>query len=161
MPLYTATLPEDIRTFFKIPRNRGTNTTLLSSMSSDGMGPSMAIEGPTSKEVFEAYVERFSAPALKSGQIVVTDNLSAHKGERVRRLIEDRGCTLLYLPPYSPNLNPIEEAFSKIRQLLGVIGARTKEALVEAIGEALDTVSVRDAKGFFAHCGYRGMKQQL
>ena len=70
----------------------------------------MAIEGSTTKEVFEAYVEHFLAPALKSGQIVVMDNLSAHKGECVRRLIEDRGCTLLYLPPYSPDLNPIEES---------------------------------------------------
>ena len=92
---------------------------------------------------------------------MVMDNLSAHKGERVRRLIEDRGCILLYLPPYSPDLNPIEEVFSKIKQLLMVIGARTKEALVEAIGRALDMVSLQDAKGFFTHCGYRGMHQQL
>ena len=86
-------------------------------MTSDGMGPSMAIEGSTTKEVFEAYVEHFLAPAWRKKQIVVMDNLSAHKGERVRRLIEDRGCTLLYLPPYSPDLNPIEEAFSKIKRL--------------------------------------------
>jgi transposase len=92
---------------------------------------------------------------LREKQIVVMDNLSAHKGERVRRLIEDRGCTLLYLPPYSPDLNPIEEAFSKIKRLLRVIGARTTEALVEAIGKALDMVSIRDVKGFFTHYGYR------
>lgn len=159
-PLYGYS-PRGRRTFFEIPRNRGTNTTLLSSMSLEGMGPSMAIEGSTTKEVFEAYIEHFLAPALKSGQIVVMDNLSAHKGERVRRLIEDRGCTLLYLPPYSPDLNPIEEAFSKIKQLLRAIGARTKEALVEAIGKVLDMVSVQDTKGFFTHCGYRGMEQQL
>jgi transposase len=159
-PLYGYS-PRGRRTFFEIPRNRGTNTTLLSSMSLEGMGPSMAIEGSTTKEVFEAYIEHFLAPALKSGQIVVMDNLSAHKGERVRRLIEDRGCTLLYLPPYSPDLNPIEEAFSKIKQLLRAIGARTKEALVEAIGKVLDMVSVHDTKGFFTHCGYRGMGQQL
>ena len=113
-PLYGYS-PRGHRAFFEVPRNRGPNTTLLASMTIEGMGPSMAIEGSTTKEVFEAYVEHFLAPALKSGQIVVMDNLSAHKGECVRRLIEDRGCTLLYLPPYSPDLNPIEEAFSKIK----------------------------------------------
>lgn len=106
-------------------------------------------------------IERFLAPSLKSGQIVVMDNLSAHNGERVKRLIEGRGCTLLYLPPYSPDLNPIEEAFSKIKQLLRAIGARTKEALVEAIDKVLDMMSVQDIKGFFTHCGYRRMEQQL
>jgi transposase len=121
----------------------------------------MTVEGSTTKEVFEAYVGHFLAPALKSGQVVVMDNLSAHKGERVRKLIEDRGCKLLYLPPYSPDLNPLEEAFSKIKRLLRVIGARTKEALVEAIGKALDKVGAPDAQGFFTHCGYHGLEQQL
>ena len=134
--------------FFKVPRNRGTNTTLLSSMSLEGMGPSMAVEGSTTKVVFEAYVERFLAPTLRVGQVVIMDNLSAHKGERVRKLIEERGCELLYLPPYSPDLNPIEEAFSKVKRLLRVVGARTKEALVEAISKALDAVGASDARGF-------------
>jgi transposase len=79
----------------------------------------------------------------------------------VRKLIEDRGCELLYLPPYSPHLNPIEEAFSKVKRLLSVIGARTKEVLVEAIGKALDAVGPRDVRGFFTRCGYYGLKQQL
>lgn len=136
-------------------RNRDTNTTLLSSMSSDGMGPSMVVEGSTNKEAFEAYIERFLAPALKRGQIVVMDNLTAHKGKRVRELIEKRGGELLYLPPYSPDFNPLEEAFSKAKRLLRVMGARTKEALVEAIGNALEAVSAKDAQGFFTHCGYR------
>ena len=121
----------------------------------------MALEGSTTREVFEAYIEHFLAPALKGGQVVVMDNLSAHKGERIRKLIEDRGCELLYLPPYSPDLNPIEEAFSKIKWLLRVIGARTKEALVESIGKALDAVGARDARGFFTHCGYRSLEQPL
>ena len=90
---------------------------------------------------------------------MVMDNLSAHKGERARKLIEDRGCELLFLPPYSPDLNPIEEAFSKIKQLLRVIGARAKEALVEAIGKALGAVTAKDARSFFAHCGYRTLGQ--
>ena len=158
-PLYGYS-PRGQRAFFKIPRNRGTNTTLLSSMSSEGMGPSMVIEGSTTKEVFEAYVEHFVAPTLRTGQVVVMDNLSAHKGERVKKFIEDRGCELLHLPPYSPDLNPIEEAFSKVKRLLRVIGARTKEALVEAIGKALDVVSARDARGFFTHRGCGGLEQQ-
>jgi hypothetical protein len=90
-PLYGYS-PREQRAFFKIPRNRSTNTTLLSSMSLEGMGPSMAIEGSTTKEVFEAYKEHFLAPTLRVGQVVVMDNLSAHKGQRVRKLIEDRGC---------------------------------------------------------------------
>jgi transposase len=83
------------------------------------------------------------------------DNLSAHKGSRVRELIEAKGCKLLYLPPYSPDLNPIEEAFSKIKSLLRRAGARAREALVKAIGRALGAVNARDARGFFEHCGYR------
>ena len=126
----------------------------------EGIGPSTAIEGSTTKEVFEAYIEHFLAPTLRAGKVVVMDNLSAHKGQRVRKLIEDRGCELLYLPPYSPDLNPIEEAFSKVKRLLRVIGARTKEALVEAIGKALDAVGARDARGFFTRCGYYGLEQQ-
>ena len=159
-PLYGYS-PRGQRAFFKIPRNRGTNTTLLSSMSLEGMGPSMAIEGSTTKEVFEAYIEHFLAPTLRVGQVVVMDNLSAHKGQRVRKLIEDRGCQLLYLPPYSPDLIPIEEAFSKVKRLLRMIGARTKEALVEAIGKALDAVGAWDASDFFTHYGYGRLEQQL
>ena len=159
-PLY-AYSPRGKRAFFKVPRNRGKNTTLLASITIEGMGPSMAIEGSTTKKVFEAYVEHFLAPTLRSGQIVVMDNLSAHKGDKVRKLIEDRGCTLLYLPSYSPDLNPIEEAFSKGKGLLRKIGARTREALVEAIGAAQDTVTADDARGFFAHCDYRQPVQIL
>jgi transposase len=90
---------------------------------------------------------------------VVMDNLSAHKGERVRALIESAGCKLLYLPPYSPDFSPIEEAFSKVKGLLRKAGTRSREALVEAMGEALDAVTAQDARGFFAHCGYRALGQ--
>jgi transposase len=89
------------------------------------------------------------------------DDLSAHKGSRVRELIEAKGCELLYLPPYPPDLNSIEEAFSKIKALLRRAGARLREALVEAIGRALDAVTGRDARGFFEHCGYRLPSQSL
>ncbi len=115
----------------------------------------MAVEGSTTKEVFEAYAEQVLLPALRPGQIVVMDNLSAHKGERIRELIEERDCELLFLPPYSPDLNPIEEAFSKVKGFLRRAEARTREPLVEAVGAALGAVGAQDARGFFSHCGYR------
>ena len=142
-----------------MPRNRGKNTTLLASMSVQGMGSSLAVEGATTAAVFETYVERVLAPTLRKGQVVVMDNLSAHKGEKVRELIEGRGCELLYLPPYSPELNPIEEAFSKIKGLMRKAEARSREALLEALGAAILALSAQEARGFFEHCGYRAMVQ--
>ena len=143
------------------PRNWGANVTLLASMSLEGMGPCLAVEGATTKAVFETYVERVLAPSLRPAQVVVMDNLSSHKGPRVRELVEARGCELLYLPAYSPDLNPIEEAFSKLKALLRKAGARTREALMEAMGRALDAVTADDARGFFEHRGYRPMAQLL
>jgi transposase len=153
-PVY-AYSPKGRRAYAEVPRNRGKNTTLLASMSLEGMGPCLAVEGATSATVFESYVEQLLAPTLRRGQIIVVDNLSAHKGERVRELIEARGCELLYLPPYSPGFNPIEEAFSKIKGLLRKAQARSREALVEALGRAISAVSAMDARGFFKHSGYR------
>jgi transposase len=147
------------RAYCSVPRNRGKNTTVLASMSVEGMGPSLAVEGATNANVFETYVERVLAPTLREGQVVIMDNLSAHKGERIRELIEGRGCELLYLPSYSPDLNPIEEAFSKIKDLLRKAEARSREALLEAIGTAISAISAQDARGFFEHCGYRAMVQ--
>jgi hypothetical protein len=98
-----ARAPRGERAYGKVPRNRGKNTTLLASMRSGGMGPSMAVVGSTTKAVFEAYVERVLAPSLRPGQVVLMDNLGAHRGERVRALVEARGCSLVYLPPYSPD----------------------------------------------------------
>jgi transposase len=150
------------RVRLEVPRNRGKNTTLLASMTLlGGMGETMAVEGSTDKEVFEAYVERALAPTLEAGQVVIMDNLPAHKPARVRELIEGRGCQLIYLPAYSPDLNPIEEAFSKIKAMLRRVGARTKDALVDALGEALSAVSDRDAQGYFDHAGYRLRAQLL
>lgn len=137
------------------PRNWGKNVTLLSSMTLSGMGPSIAVEGPATRAVFEAYLERVLAPSLRPGQVVVLDNLSAHKGGRVRELIEGRVCEVAYLPPYSPDMNPIEQAFSKMKALMRKSGARTRGALIGAMGEALSAVTARDASGFFGHCGYR------
>ena len=104
-------------------------------------------------------MERVLAPTLRKGQVVVMDNLSAPKGEKVRELIEGRGCELLYLPPYSPELNPIEEAFSKIKGLMRKAEARSREALLEALGAAISALSAQEARGFFEHCGYRAMVQ--
>ncbi len=114
----------------------------------------MAIEGSTTARVFEAYVERFLVANLKEGQVVILDNLGAHKSERVRELIEARGCKLIFLPAYSPDFNPIEQAFSKIKALLKKAAARTREALIEAIAQALRAITVQDIRGWFAHCGY-------
>ncbi len=149
-----ARAPKGERAFGKAPRNRGKNTTLLASMGAGGMGPSLAVEGGTTKAVFEAYIEGVLAPSLQPGQTVVMDNLSAHKGDGVRELVEVRGCEVLFLPSYSPDFSPIEEAFSKLKALLRRAQARTKEALVGAIGRALDAITPEDARGWFGHCGY-------
>jgi transposase len=159
-PLY-AWSKKGRRAYGSVPRNRGKNTTLLSSMTIEGMGPSLAVEGATTARVFETYVERVLAPTLRRGQVVVMDNLSAYKGERVRELIEGRGCELFYLPSYSPDLNPIEEAFSKMKGLLRKVEARSREVLLEALGAAISAITDQDARGFFEHCGYRAMVQSF
>jgi transposase len=149
------------RAYGEAPRNWGANVTLLASMTCEGMRACIAVEGATTKAVFKAYVEGALAPSLRPGQVMVMDNLSSHKGQRVRELIEGRGCELLYLPPYSPDLNPIEEAFGKMKGILRRVGARSREALIEALGKALDAITSWDAKGFFKHCRYRSPCQLL
>ena len=118
------------------------------------MGESVAIEGATDAEVFEAYVEHFLASTLEEGQVVVLDKLGAHRTERVSELIAATGAELLFLPSYSPYLNPIEEAFSKIKALVRKAGARVREELVGTIARALAAVTLEDAAGWFAHAGY-------
>jgi transposase len=159
-PLY-AWAPRGARAYGSIPRNRGKNTTLIASLSLAGMGAAMIIEGSTNASAFEVYVEQVLAPGLAPGQIVIMDNLSAHKGQVVRQLIEDKGCQLLFLPSYSPDLSPIEEAFSKLKAFLRRVGARTREDLVEALSLALETITSQDARGWFTHCGYVPADQQL
>jgi len=146
--------PRGERLYLSVPRNRGKNTTLLSSMSLEGMGSSLTVEGSTTARVFETYVEKVLAPSLKEGQVVVMDNLSAHKPKRIRELIEQQGCELVYLPSYSPDYNPIEEAFAKIKHLLRKAAARTKEALIEAIAAAISAITAEDIRGYFEHAGY-------
>jgi transposase len=149
------------RAFGSAPRNWGKNVTLLASITREGLGECLAVEGSTTREVFEAYLEQVLGPTLCAGQIVVMDNLSAHKGGRVNEIIEGMGCELLYLPPYSPDFNPIEQAFSKVKGLLRRAEARVRESLIEAMGVALCAVSAGDARGFFGHCGYGSMGQLL
>ena len=146
--------PKGERARGSAPRNWGKNVTLICSISLEGMGPSMSIEGPSDTDSFGIYMREILAPTLKAGQIVLMDNLSVHKGKWVRELIEQKGCQLWLLPPYSPEFNPIEEAFSKVKTLLRKAKARALEALFEATEEALLAVSAEDARGYFAHCAY-------
>ncbi len=157
-----ARAPRGKRAYGKVPRNRGKNTTLIAAITlQGGMSESMAIEGATDALAFEAYVEHFLAPSLEEGQVVVLDGLGAHRTDKVRELIESTGADLVFLPSYSPDLNPIEEAFSKIKQLVRKAGARTRQALLEAIGRALAAVTLEDAAGWFAHAGYEPLDQPL
>src|SRR3712207_4287614 len=128
-------------------------------MTIEGMSPSLAVEGAANGEVFETYVEQVLMPTLRKGQVMAMDNLSAHKGERVREPIEGRGCELLYLPSYSPDFIPIEEAFSKIKGLMPKAEARTREALLEALGTAISALSAQGARAVFEHCSYRATTQ--
>jgi transposase len=153
-PLY-ARAPRGQRAYGAVPRNTPPNTTLIASLTLAGMGPAMVLEGATDTAAFTAYVEGFLVPTLSPGQIVVMDNLSVHKSARVRTLIEGCGCELWYLPAYSPDLSPIELAFSKLKTLLRRAAARTSEALEQAIAQALEQITARDAHGWFAHCGYQ------
>jgi transposase len=157
-----ARAPRGERAYGKVQRNRGKNTTLIAAITlKGGMGISMTVEGATDSEVFEAYVEHFLAPSLSKDQVVVLDGLGAHRTDKVRELIEARGADLLFLPSYSPDLNPIEEAFSKIKSLVRKEGARGRKALVEAIGRALVAITLEDVAGWFAHAGYWPQDQPL
>jgi transposase len=158
-PLY-GRAPKGQRATDSVPRNRGKNTTLIASLSLEGIGASMIIEGAANGVAFEAYVEPILVPSLVKGQIVVMDNLRVHKSARVRHLIEEQGCQLLFLPAYSPDFSPIEEAFSKVKAYLRRLKARTREALQEALTQALLTVTSQDAHGWFGHCGYPSSEER-
>lgn len=149
-----ARAPRGERAYGKAPRNWGKNVTLISSVTLEGMGPSMSIEGSSDTESFGLYMRGILAPRLKAGQIVIMDNLSVHRSGWVRELIEEKGCQLWLLPSYSPDFNPIEQAFSKVKNLLRKAKARTLDALFEATHHALYAVSGADARGYFEHCGY-------
>ena len=149
-----ARAPRGRRAQGSVPRNRGRVTTLLAGLSLAGMTPAMTVEGGTTAAVFEAYLSCVLVPSLRRGQVVVVDNVGAHKIERVSRLVEGAGCELVFLPAYSPDFSPVEEAFSKLKTSLRAAGARTHRALDAAIARAMDAVTPADAAGWFAHCGY-------
>jgi transposase len=152
-PLY-AYAPKGQRAIGSVPRNYGASMTLIASLSLDGMGEALMLDGAADGAAFDLYIEQLLAPSLRPGQIVILDNLSIHLGSRVKQAIEARGCRLLFLPAYSPDFSPIEEAFSKLKSILRRAGARTREALQEAIATALDLITATDAHGWFTHCGY-------
>jgi transposase len=137
-----------------VPKNYGRNVTLLGALSCQGIDAVMTIEGPTDTAVFQAYVSQVLVPTLTHGDIVVMDNLSAHKVSGIREAIEGAGARLVYLPPYSPDYSPIERCWSKLKTFLRAAKARTRERLEQALSRALDTVTPSDARGWFEHCDY-------
>ena len=146
--------PRGRRAHGSAPRNRGKNRTLITALTLAGAGPGLLLEGALDGAAFDAYVKHLLAPTLRPGQIVVVDNLQAHHRERAQAAIEARGASLWFLPSYSPDLNPIEEAFAKLKALLRRAEARTHEALAAAIWAALAAITPGDAAGWFTHGGY-------
>jgi len=146
--------PRGQRAYGTAPGSRGKNRTLIASLTLAGFGPGLLLDEAIDYETFEGYVIHRLAPTLKPDQIVVADNLTVHHSERARAAIEARGAQLWHLPPYSPDLNPIEEAFSKVKAFLRTAEPRTLEAHSTAIWDALKTITPQDAAGWFAHAGY-------
>lgn len=156
-----ARAPQGQRAVGRVPRNHDPRLSLVAALTPAGAGPAMTAPGAIDGPAFTAYVRAVLAPSLRPGQVVILDNLSVHKGAEVRRLIEAAGCRVLFLPPYSPDFAPIEEAFSKIKAYLRGVGARTQVALEAAISEALARITAADARGWFGHCGYPLPAQSL
>ena len=139
-----------------VPHGHWRTTTLVAALSDRGVRCSMTLDGPVNRAAFEAFVGGVLAPSLRPGDVVVMDNLSSHKGPRVRELVAAAGATVVYLPPYSPDLNPIELAFAKLKQLLRSAGHRTMDALWHDVQRMLDLITPTDAANFVRHCGYAG-----
>jgi transposase len=146
--------PVGERVVGSVPQNYGPNVTMLGALSVHGLQAVMTVDGPTNTEVFRAYVRQVLGPTLTPGDIVVMDNLQAHKAVGVQQALARRGARLLYLPPYSPDLSPIEPCWSKVKTALRKAKARTRAVLDAAIAEAMVTVSPMDASNWFQHCGY-------
>ena len=140
------------------PGGHWNTTTMISSVRLDGSTAPMVVNGATNTEVFKVYVETFLLPTLNKGDVVILDNLSAHKGNEIRELIESVGAELWFLPPYSPDLNPIEKMWSKVKSILRKLKARTEAELITAIAQALNHVTPQDVKGWFKSCGYANIK---
>lgn len=137
-----------------VPKNHGKNVTVLGTLSTRGIDAVMTVEGATDAAVFRVYVEKVLVPTLTPGEVVVMDNLGAHKVKGIREAIEGAGAQLIYLPPYSPDFSPIENGWSKLKTALRAAKARTRDALDHALQRALDTVTATDARAWFVHCGY-------
>jgi transposase len=142
------------RLLSKAPAGHWQTTTMIAAVGLDGVQAPFALDGAVDAVAFVVYVEQFLVPTLRGGEIVVLDNLACHKHPRVRELIESAGAEVWYLPPYSPDFNPIEEMWSKIKHILRGLAARTFDGLIEAIGIALKQVTLQDLLGWFRHCGY-------
>ena len=151
--------PRGERAYASAPRNQGENKTVVAALSLAGIGPTLRFDGPMTTDRFEGYILHRLAPTLRPGQIVVADNLRAHHSERARAAIEARGAHFWHLPAYSPDCNPIEEAFSKLKAALRRAKARTDDALRAATWAALAAITPLDAAGWFAHCGYGTLDQ--
>jgi len=143
-----------------VPRNHGHNVTLVAALTPNGLQVPWLIEGAMETTTFEWYIAEQLGPTLRPGQVVVLDNLSVHKAARIRQALEARGCELLFLPPYSPDFTPIEQAFSKLKAILRGLGARTRETLEQAVGVAVDAITREDALAWFAYAGYPLPAQQ-
>jgi transposase len=146
--------PTGERVMGSVPQNYGQNVTLLGALGVQGLHAVMTVDSATDTDVFRTYVKRVLGPTLRPGDIVVMDNLRAHKAVGVQQALARRGARLLYLPPYSPDLSPIEPCWSKVKTALRKAKARTREALDMAITGALATITNADAQGWFRHCGY-------
>jgi transposase len=146
--------PRGERVHASAPAGHWQTTTMISSIRLDGSTACLAIEGATDTEVFRAYVRAVLCPTLRAGDIVIMDNLSPHKNDRTLDLIVQAGASVAFLPAYSPDFNPIEKMWSKVKQFLRSTEARTRETLLEAIAAALRSVTPQDAVNWFAACGY-------
>lgn len=146
--------PKGQRLLSSAPAGHWKTTTMLAAIGLEGVDAPWTLDGAMDADAFEVYVEHVLVPTLRGGEIVVLDNLSSHKRPRVAELIQDAGAEVWYLPPYSPDLNPIEEMWSKVKQILRSLAARTVDDLVAAIGEALKQVATNDILGWFTHAGY-------
>ena len=149
-----ARAPRGQRAYASVPSNRGENKTVVAALTLDGVGPLLRFDGAMTTPRFEGYVRFLLAPTLRPGQVVVADNLKAHHSSVVRAAIEARGARFLPLPAYSPDFNPIEEAFSKVKQSLRRTQSRTDDDLRTATWHAFATITPTDTAGWFAHCGY-------
>lgn len=146
--------PKGERAIGSVPHNYGENITLLGALGVDGLQAVMTVNGATDAEVFRTYITQVLGPTLVPGDIVVLDNLSAHKATGIQQALARRRVRRIFLPPYSPDLSPMELCVSKLKTALRAAKARTREALDTAVQQAMETVTAVDAQNWFRHCGY-------